>query len=150
MKDCYEFYVTDTNLLFDTTAKNISDFLSNESAENQYFNNIRFCILECRNALLIKFSYGDTERNDILNIRIFKNEGDRLTVRGKKVKVFSLIFGLLKESVDRYEESKTLAYRIMKRNGFGVDPGAGESISVTVKANPKMDEFLDEIMKKWK
>ena len=57
MKDCYEFYVTDTNLLLDTIDKDIRTFILNEKLKNPLFNNIAFSIFECKNAFLICFNY---------------------------------------------------------------------------------------------
>jgi len=106
MRDCYQFYVTDQEISFDIIFKCVCDFLEKERQSNECFNNINFTILECKNACLIQFSYRDTKRDNILNARIFKNPADHPHIRGNKSKVFGLIFGLLKEAVERHEFSR--------------------------------------------
>lgn len=129
MKDCYEFYVTDQEISFNVIFKCVCDFLQKESLSNKYFNNIKFVILGCKNALLIQFSYVDTKRDNILNIRIFKNPIYRYDIHGTKRKVFDLIFGLLRESVDKYERSKKFACETIKKNLFYFDPEISEKIA---------------------
>ena len=53
------------------------------------------------------------------------------------------MFGLLKESVDKYERSKKLAFETIERDGSGY-------VNLILQTKEKLHKFLDEMVEKWK